>query len=68
MTRTMRNPADGSHDDLADAGGGSAGELFREDREGEGVLDTAGVARGSNFGEAWGVRVGRPGSSPVTEG
>ena len=68
VTRTRRGPADGSHDDLPDAGGGGAGELFREDREGEGVLVAAGVARGSNFDEAWGVRVGRPGSSPGTAG
>ena len=53
VIRTRRSPADGSHDDLADAGGGGAGKLFREDREGEGFSDAAGVARGSNFGEAW---------------
>ena len=34
VTWTRRGPAD----DLADAGGGGAGEVFREDREGEGVL------------------------------
>ena len=37
VTRTRRSPADGFHDDLADAGGSGAGESFREDREGEGV-------------------------------
>ena len=34
VTWARRSPAD----DLADAGGGGAGEVFREDREGEGVL------------------------------
>ena len=68
VTLTMRSPEDGSYDDLADADGGGAGELFREDREGAGVLDAAGVARGSNFGGAWSVRVGRPGASPGTAG
>jgi len=46
VTRTRRSPADGSHDDLADAGGGGAGEVFREDRESEGALVADGVARG----------------------
>jgi hypothetical protein len=39
-------------------------EVFREDREGGLWSLTGGVAESRNFGEAWGVCAGRPGSSP----
>jgi len=69
--RTMIAKTTSSHveeHDLADAGGGGAGEVFREDREGEGALFADGIPEGRNFGEAWGVCVGRPGPSPGTAG